>query len=227
MSKPPTTDVTTYDRILDAATDVIAQQGYSGAGVQEIIERAGASKGSFYFHFPSKEKMVESLVQRMSDKLVARVQEAMEGQPTPLHRVAASIDALMTAFARQQKVAQVLLLNVIGHGKATDKRFLPIRERFSALIQQELDAAVASGQIPPQDTALVAQMWVGAIHEVILRWLLTGQPSSLASVTPQLQTTLLQSIGARLFGTQRRRHKGQDASDAPAASTLTQLRSKR
>jgi AcrR family transcriptional regulator len=188
--------MTTYDRILNAATEVIARQGYSGAGVQEIIERAGASKGSFYFHFPSKEKMVEALVQRMSEKLIARVQELVEGQPTPLHRVAASIDALIATFARQRRVAQVLLLNIIGHGRATDKRFLPMRERFSLLIQQELDGAVTAGQIPPQDTTLVAQMWVGAIHEVILRWLLTGQPGAITSVTPQLQAALLRSLGA-------------------------------
>ncbi len=196
MSKAPFADTSTYDRILDAATDVIAQEGYSGAGVQEIVRRAGASKGSFYFHFPSKEKMVEALVLRMSEKLVAKVQESMEGQPTPLHRVAASTDTLMATFARQRKVARVLLLNVIGHGKATDKRFLPMRERFSVLIMQELDAAVAAGQIPPQDTTLVSQMWVGAIHEVILRWLLTGQPSPLTSATLQLQASLLLSIGA-------------------------------
>lgn len=196
MNKAPNTDGTTYDRILDAATDVIAQEGYSGAGIQEIIERAGASKGSFYFHFPSKEKMVEALVLRMSEKLIANVQEAMEGQPTPLHRVAASIDALLATFSRQHKVAQVLLLNVIGHGKATDKRFLPVREGFSQLIQHELDAAVAEGQIPPQNTTLVSQMWVGALHEVILRWLLTGQPASLTSAAPHVKGALLRSVGA-------------------------------
>ncbi|MBI4310934.1 MAG: TetR/AcrR family transcriptional regulator [Chloroflexi bacterium] len=196
MSKATARDTTTYDRILEAATDVIAQQGYSGAGVQEIIEKAGASKGSFYFHFPSKEKMVEALVQRMSEKLMAKVEEAMAGQPTPLHRVTASIDALMTTFAGQRKVAQVLLLNIIGHGRATDRKFLPIRQQFSALIQKELEAAIAAGQAPPQDVVLVSQMWVGAVHEVILRWLLTGQPSPLSSATPVMQAAFLRSIGA-------------------------------
>ncbi|MBI4340507.1 MAG: TetR/AcrR family transcriptional regulator [Chloroflexi bacterium] len=197
MSKAPANAAAaTYDRILDAATEVIAQRGYSGAGVQEIIERASSSKGSFYFHFPSKEKMVEALVGRMSDKLVETVQEAMEGQPTPLHRVAASIDTLVSTFARQRKVAQVLLLNIIGHGRETDRRFLPMRERFSQMIQEELDAAVSADQIPPQDTALVSQMWVGALHEVILRWLLTGQPSPLTNATPPLQGALMRSIGA-------------------------------
>lgn len=184
------------DRILDAALEVIAQRGYSAAGVQEIVELSGTSKGSFYFHYPSKEEMVMALVERMSDKLIAKIEGSAGQQPTPLHRLAASVDALMATFARQRNVARVLLLNIIGHGRATDRKFLPIRERFSGLIQRQLDAAVEAKQIRPLDTLLVSQMWVGALHEVIVRWLLTGQPSPLTSATPALRAILLKSVGA-------------------------------
>ena len=184
------------DRILDAAVDVLAKHGYSAAGVQEIVELSGTSKGSFYFHFPSKEDMVMALVGRMSDKLVGKILESIKDQPTPLHRVAASMETLTATFARKRNVAQVLMLNIVGHGKASDKKFLPIRERFSTLIRHELDAAVTSGQIQPLDTTLVSQMWVGALNEVILRWLLTGHPSPLTSASPALIGTLLRSIGA-------------------------------
>jgi AcrR family transcriptional regulator len=126
---------------LDAALEVIARKGYSAAGVQEIVDLSSTSKGSFYFHFPSKEQMVMALVGRASERLVNKVRESVKNQPSPLHRVAGSVDALMTTFARQRNVAQVLLLNIIGNGKAVDKKFLPIRERFSGLIQEELNAA--------------------------------------------------------------------------------------
>ena len=39
-------------------------------------------------------------------------------------------------------------------------------------------------------------MWVGALNEVILRWLLTGQPNPLVNVAPALKNVLLRSIGA-------------------------------
>lgn len=187
---------TAHDRILDAALEVIAKRGYSAAGVQEIVNLSSTSKGSFYFHFPGKEQMVMALLERLSSRLVNKVSDSVKNQPTPLHRVAASIDALMATFARKRNVAQVLLLNVVGNGKATDRKFLPIRERFSKLIQQELDAAVESGQIKPVDTLIVSRIWVGGLHEVILHWLLTGQPSPLTTATPTLQMALLQSVGA-------------------------------
>lgn len=197
MAKSPQLESNnTRERILNTAEDVIARRGYTAAGVQEIVERSGTSKGSFYFHFPSKEKMVMALFERMSQKLINKVYRTIEKEPTPLHRVAASIDTLMTVFAAKRTIAHVLLLNIAGNGKAIDRKFLPITEKFSALIRQELDAAVAACQIPPVDTALVALMWVGSIREVIFHWLLTGKPSPLTLATPALRTALLRSIGA-------------------------------
>lgn len=184
------------ERILNTATDVIARRGYSAAGIQEIVKLSGTSKGSFYFHFPSKEKMVMALFERMSQKLIDKVSRTIEKEPTPLHRVAASIDTLMAVFAGKQTIARVLLLNLAGNGKDIDRKFLPIREKFSALIGQELNAAVAAGQIEAVDTTLVARMWVGSIREVIYDWLLTGKPAPLTLATPALRTTLLRSIGA-------------------------------
>ena len=184
------------ERILATAEDVIARRGYAAAGVQEIVERSGTSKGSFYFHFPSKEKMVMALFERMSEKLIDKVYRTIEKEPTPLHRVAASIDTLMAVFSAKQRIAHVLLLSIAGNGKAIDRKFLPITEKFSSLIRQELDAAIAAGQIPEVDTGLVALMWVGSIREVIFHWLLTGKPSPLTLATPALRTALLRSIGA-------------------------------
>lgn len=199
MAKEAQTEVgTARERILDTALEVIAKRGYTSAGVKEIVDLSGTSKGSFYFHFPSKERMVMALLERMSEKLVNKVHNAIKDQPSPLHRLAASIDILMAVFVRKRNIAQVLLLNVVGNGKTMDRKFLPIRERFLKLIKQELDSAVESGQIAPVDTLLAARIWLGGIHEVILHWLLTGQPRSLSEATPALRTALLMSVGADL-----------------------------
>jgi TetR/AcrR family transcriptional repressor of lmrAB and yxaGH operons len=42
----------TRQRMLQTAANLFTQQGYDGTGLQEIIERSGAPRGSLYFHFP-------------------------------------------------------------------------------------------------------------------------------------------------------------------------------
>src|SRR3954470_563735 len=46
------------DRILDAAVDLFADQGYDGTSVAQVIERAGLTKGGFYHHFASKDALL-------------------------------------------------------------------------------------------------------------------------------------------------------------------------
>ena len=183
------------ERIIEAAIEVIAERGYSSAGIQEIIDRAGTSKGSFYFHFPSKEQMVSQLVNQMSGKLIRKVEHSIRFQPTPLHRVTYGIDTLISTFSKQQKIARILLLNIMGHGITTDKLFLPTWNRFSELIEKELNEAVSQKQIEPIDTTLFSKIWLGALHEIIVQWILTNEPKPLTKTIPGLTTALLKSVG--------------------------------
>lgn len=52
----------TRQSILDAAAACFAEQGYSGASVADIMERAGVSKGCMYVHFKSKEELFNSMI---------------------------------------------------------------------------------------------------------------------------------------------------------------------
>jgi len=52
------TMVTARQRVLDAAVDLFATQGYSATSVAQVIERAGLTKGGFYHHFASKDELL-------------------------------------------------------------------------------------------------------------------------------------------------------------------------
>ena len=194
--RPPANPLNARQRILNAAVDVLAQHGYTGAGVQEIVDISGTSKGSFYFHFSSKQKMVMALVDRMSEELIDSTLRKVRNEPTPLDRVAVGIGSLLNTFSKRRKMAHVLLINILGHGKSNDMKFLPMRERFSSFIKIELDNAVSIGQIEPQDTELIAHMWFGAVYEIIMRWLIAGTPNPLTDATDTLVLSLLRSVGA-------------------------------
>jgi len=48
--------------LITAAAEVVNEQGPEAAGVDRISRRAAVSKGAFYFHFPSKERLLAELV---------------------------------------------------------------------------------------------------------------------------------------------------------------------
>lgn len=54
----------TRTRILDAAQQLVLEQGFGGTSVDAVIESAGTTKGGFFHHFPSKNELARALVER-------------------------------------------------------------------------------------------------------------------------------------------------------------------
>jgi AcrR family transcriptional regulator len=59
-------------QLLNAAAEVIAQNGYDAATMTEIAERAGASIGAVYQYFPNKEAVVRALRAQYGDEMETR-----------------------------------------------------------------------------------------------------------------------------------------------------------
>ncbi len=198
--RPPGAGVAdaTKERILQAAAGVFAEKGYYGAAVDDIVRASDTSKGSFYFHFPSKRGIFTALLDHLTARLLQRVDEAITASGEgvdPAQRLDAALQAVISAFSRRRLLARLLLVEATGLGHATDERLMAVHTRITELIQGYLDKAVQGGQIPPQDTALAACAWMGALNEVVIRWLYTGQPDPLESALPALRALLLRSVG--------------------------------
>ncbi|MFF8592813.1 ScbR family autoregulator-binding transcription factor [Streptomyces sp. NPDC015220] len=62
--------VETREGILRAAAEVFDEVGYAAAGINRILERAGATAGSLYFHFESKEGLARAVMGRQSERIL-------------------------------------------------------------------------------------------------------------------------------------------------------------
>lgn len=65
----------TRDLILDAAERLIGVLGYSKTTMDDVAKTAGVGKRTIYVHFPSKEEVVLGTIDRIVDRLVARLRE--------------------------------------------------------------------------------------------------------------------------------------------------------
>ena len=46
------------ERLLDSAVDLLQRQGYRGTGLNELLERSGAPRGSLYHYFPGGKEQI-------------------------------------------------------------------------------------------------------------------------------------------------------------------------
>lgn len=59
----------TREKILQAAREIIIEKGTDSLSIDRVIKRAGVSKGSFLYHFPHRESLIEALVNEYAEHL--------------------------------------------------------------------------------------------------------------------------------------------------------------
>jgi AcrR family transcriptional regulator len=184
----------TQQKILDAAIDVFAQKGYHDTRVDEIVDASKTSKGAVYFYFPSKQDIFLAIVDKFANLLAGRLDKAMSQQAHGIERVSLALSICLNTFEQYRSLAKVFLVQAAGLGVAFENKQIEIHTRFAGLIQKQLDDAVQEGDLPPIDTEVAAYVWMGAIYDLVIRWVRTGQPEP-SRIFPTLQVMLLRSVG--------------------------------
>lgn len=67
----------TKQKILDAAQEQVLRQGFAGTSVDAIQDAAGISRGTFFYHFPSKDDLARALVARHAENDELNVDQMM------------------------------------------------------------------------------------------------------------------------------------------------------
>lgn len=65
----------TKERIMEAALELFAQNGYLGTSMNDIAKQLGITKGALYKHYSSKQEILDSITQRMNELDTERAKE--------------------------------------------------------------------------------------------------------------------------------------------------------
>jgi AcrR family transcriptional regulator len=116
MSGDTRTDTRT--RILDVARELFIEQGYEGTSLREISDRLGITKAALYYHFRSKEEILETLLapfDTLLDELLQRLEAArdLDGWADALTWVIAQIFDYLDFFRlvdRNRHIVEMMML---------------------------------------------------------------------------------------------------------------------
>ena len=135
------------DRLLDAAEQVVAQDGVNGLTLNAVAEGAGVSKGGLLYHFPSKSALIVAVVERLATECDADTAKAIEaaGSEGPGRFTRAYLNARMGPCDPKDEKIFTALLAAAG----TDPQYLePFRRRHiewqKRLANDGIDPAVAT-----------------------------------------------------------------------------------
>ena len=111
--------------ILQAATEVFAEQGFASVTVAEIADRAGIGKGTVYEYFSSKDELLFAVFEWMNEGIFERIHTLLEDGGTSHGRLQRLLD-LGARITREQVEMQAVVLDFWSASRGTK-----VEERYN------------------------------------------------------------------------------------------------
>jgi len=174
----------TRRKLLLAAAEVFAEQGFSNATLSEIHTRAGMTKGALYFHFASKEEMAAAVVGQEADWY-----EEVDQQGPAVQSVIDLTHGYARALIHDVRIratARLTLEETYGASDGAEYR------AWAAMIAELLGEAKKSGDVRPEvDPVAMGEFVVGSfLGTQILSQVLSGRSDLEGRVTALWQALL-------------------------------------
>lgn len=94
------TDSTTRERIVAAADEIFYETGYEHSSFADIARRVGISRGNFYYHFKSKDEILDAVIRLRLANTGRMLAEWEAGNEEPAARIRRFIDMLIANRAK-------------------------------------------------------------------------------------------------------------------------------
>ncbi|MDP6344634.1 MAG: TetR/AcrR family transcriptional regulator [Alphaproteobacteria bacterium] len=186
----------TRRRILEAAAKVLRQKGYAGARLADIAAAAGTQAGSLYYHFPSREALVEEVLREGVDMAFRAVVDRVEGlgpEAGPRQRLAAAITAHAEAMLElgDFSFANIRIFGQLPGDLRT--RHLAEQRAYGDYWRGLLEEARQAGLIAPDHDLSATRMLLLGMLNWTVEWYRPG-PLSAADLARQAAETVLDGL---------------------------------
>jgi AcrR family transcriptional regulator len=86
------------NRLLDASIEILADAGYSGFSTNDVVRRAGVSRGALAHHFPTKAELVAAVADRLIGLRATEFRQRFAEVPPEQRTVGQALGVLWTFF---------------------------------------------------------------------------------------------------------------------------------
>jgi AcrR family transcriptional regulator len=201
MTAPRTRDPARKERILSAAADLVARNGFTAVSMEDIGDAVGITASAIYRHYDSKSAVLVAMFDRVVDRLLGDGQAiAASRTPDPAEALARLVEGHIDFVINDRDVAQVYFRE-IAQVPVADRRRLRRNQRLYVEewvlllteLRPALDDAAARALVHAAIGVIQSTLWYSAgLQEDRLRCLLrTSALGVLAPIAPPSPTAPL------------------------------------
>src|SRR2546421_343515 len=153
----------TRRKLLRIGRDLFARRGYSDVPTEEIVRRAGVTRGALYHHFRDKRDLFAAVVEQVEQEGMERGASAALAETDPWEQQRVAIGAYLDVCLERdvQRIVLVDAPSVLGLAAWRE-----IEATYGlALVQAGLQSVIDAGYIEEQPVEPLAHLFLGALTE--------------------------------------------------------------
>lgn len=189
------------ERIIEASIKLFLAKGFAGTTTKELTDAAGVAKGTLYWHFRSKDKILEEVLDRFSNELWEQAFDHVNNTDGGFIVKFKALYRFITEFAREKKelllVSSTILGEVAGTASVAEHKMREIQMKAHAFMKGLLDQGKQEGSISGElDTDIQAHIIIANLVGMHLQWCLHGESFNAAAYARAYRSTILKGLGA-------------------------------
>jgi len=172
------------ERLIVAMLKAAAELGYLGTNVQDVIDRAGVSRPTFYEHFSNKEDCFLAAFDTSAERLRKKVDAAArQGGEVWRDRIRFGLQALLRFASREPETARTMIVEARAASTAAVRRRVELMDEFARCLQAEAEELLPK---QPSPSAMTASGIVGGVESVLYSRLCRQEFDQLEALLPSL-----------------------------------------
>lgn len=146
------------NEILDAAEKLFGEKGFDGTSTNDILNEIGIARGTLYYHFKSKEDILDAMIERLTGRLIANASEIVKKKDIPvMQRLTMTMMSLNVSGGIGQEIMKQIHKpqNALMHRKMQTRMLTDVNPLITSLIEEGISQGICSTEYPGEVTEMV------------------------------------------------------------------------
>jgi TetR/AcrR family transcriptional regulator, fatty acid metabolism regulator protein len=184
-----------YSQIINAAVEVIAENGYHASQVSKIAKKANVADGTIYLYFKNKEDILVSMFQEKMGQFIEKIKEDIDQKTSVQEKLKALIEMHLRQLAEDHHLAIVTQLELRQSNKELRLKINQVLKGYMDIVDSILKEGIKEGVFQKTlNIKLVRQMIFGTIDEVVTNWVMKDQKYNLLDQVPDIYNFIIHGI---------------------------------
>lgn len=184
-----------YQQIIEAALEVIAENGYHASQVSKIAKKANVADGTIYLYFKNKEDILISVFRERMGLFINKIEKATREKETSTEKLKTLIEMHYSQLTESPFLAKVTQLELRQSKTELRREINKVLKSYLNVIDSIIEQGIRENEIRDDiHPRLIRQMIFGTIDETVTTWVMKSERYELIEQTEGVHELLIHGL---------------------------------